>query len=198
MTGRSRRIAVLAGGILVAAVVIGVVAIMAGPSSHGDGAGPLGSIAQDGHESMSTDASSGATSWTYGVRLCLAEGTAAPIVKSVTPTSTLGAGFKTLGTMVRTFTPSSVQTPIISVDGYPPAADDVPGPTEYVAGFEVTTPCANGPTEPYTELLVGLASVSPDGGGWLGITVAYSVDGKAYVLKLDHDLLICGASNPVC
>jgi hypothetical protein len=63
-----------------------------------------------------------------------------------------------------------------------------------VEGYAVDTPCSNGPREAYTELLVGFALESDDGGGWKGINVTYEVDGRTRTVTLDHDLLICGRS----
>lgn len=182
-------------------VVVGVITIRtfaAGPDVHADGAGPLGSLGGPGSESMSVDPSSGSVSWTYGLRLCLAHGTATPILQTVAAKATLGTGFRTLGTKVRTFTPTRTVTPIISVDGYPPPTDKVPDSGSDVPGFAVATPCSNRPEEPYTELLVGLGRAGSDGGGWKGIKIEYLVDGRTRTLELDHDLLICGDANPVC
>ena len=128
----------------------------------------------------------------------MAQGASPPILETVNPMVTVGTGFRSLGTKMRTFTPTSTVTPIISTDGYPPPIDKVPGPLSDVESFAVTTPCSIDPLAPYTELLVGLGRDGSDGGGWKGIDVGYVVDGRPRTLEIDHDLLICGASNPVC
>jgi hypothetical protein len=196
-TGRRLVVASLVG----LALVVGVIAVgtaALGSQTHADGSGPLGSLGSPGYESMSVDPASGATSWTFGIRLCLAQGTAPAVLTTVSPLATLGSGFRNLGSKIRTFRPTTTETSIISVGGYPPPTDTVPGPLGEVAGYSVTTPCTNGPADPYTELLVGLAREGSDGGGWKGIRVEYSVEGRTPVLELDHELLICGDSNPVC
>ena len=189
---------VIVACLLLAVSAVAVRMVASGTGTHADGAGPLGSLGGPGSESMSVDPSSGATSWTYGLRLCIAQGTSAPVLTSVAAKATVGAGFRALGTKVRTFTPTSSMTPIMSTDGYPPPTDKVPGILGDVQGFPVTTPCSNGPREPYTELLVGLGRDGADGGGWKGIEVEYTVDGRPRTLEIDHDLLICGVSIPAC
>jgi hypothetical protein len=147
------------------------------PLSHADGAGPLASSARPGSESMCVDPSVGATEWTFGTRLCVQPGMAAATLRSIAPTKTVGTGWRLLGSGVRTFSPSESHMPIISVDGYPPPAQQVPDPIVPVASYRVTTQCSDDPAAPYTELLLGLARTGNDGGGWQGIEIDYDVDG---------------------
>lgn len=180
-------------------VLLGLVVLTQPPAVHSDGSGPLGSRGGPGFESMSVDPQGARTrSWTYGVRLCIAQGDGPAILREVGPLTTLGTGFRLLGTGVRTFSRTPEHTPIISVDSYPPAASEVPDALAPVDGYAVDTPCTNDPSAPYTELLVGLAMQGDDGGGWKGIKVVYEVHGRTMTVTLDHDLLICGRSNPVC
>lgn len=196
MTARRRRVVVVAVASL---VLLGVVVLTQPPAVHSDGSGPLGSLGGPGFESMSVDPQGERTrSWTYGLRLCIAQGDEPAVLRQVEPLSTLGTGFRFVGGGVRTFTPTPEHTPIISVDSYPPPASEVPDALAPVDGYAVETPCSNGPREPYTELLVGLAVRGDDGGGWKGIKVTYEVHGRTMTVTLDHDLLICGRSNPVC
>ena len=44
------------------------------------------------------------------------------------------------------------------------------------------------------ELVVGLRMTDPDGGGWLGADVSYSVGDRDYVLQIHNEMLICGDS----
>jgi hypothetical protein len=164
-----------------------------GPERHADGDGQLASN-EGGHEAMSVDRVPGVTSWTYGLRLCIGSGDAPAILESVSPGVAVGSGFRFLGAGVREWTPTSSHEAIISVAGWPPPASFVPDEIHDIPGFAVSTSCATGPRDPYTELLVGLGLVSADGGGWQGIEVGYHVGGRHRVLLLNHDLLICGAS----
>jgi hypothetical protein len=198
MTAGRRGVATIAA---MAAVLIlgGVVWLTQPPAVHSDGSGPLGSLGGPGHESMSVNPQGmRERSWTYGLRLCIAQGDDPAILRQVGPLATVGTGFRLVGTGVRTFTPTTDHEPIISVDAYPPPASEVPDALAPIEGYAVDTPCNNDPRAPYTELLVGLAMQGDDGGGWKGIKVVYQVDGRTRTVTLDHDLLICGRSNPVC
>ena len=156
----------------------------------------MGSIGHPGYEAFKADPASGVTSWTYGVPLCLMPGTGPAVLESVGPRSTLGSGFAFLGAGVREFTLTPEHTFIISTDPWPPPTSVVPDPMKAAPGLAVSgPPCSqyqNG--SPYTELLIGLGWTSPDGGGWEGIEITYTVDGSRHVLVLDHDLMICGTS----
>jgi hypothetical protein len=195
-------------GRILLALLVGAGALAAGaafliltqpPAVHADGAGPLGSLGGPGHESMSVDPQAAETrSWTYGLLLCIAQGDRPATLRRVAPLATLGSGFHELGVGLRTFTPTPDHEPIISVDGYPPPASEVPDALAPAYGYVVETPCSNGPGDPYTELLIGLSKDGDDGGGWKGIKVTYEVEGRTRTVTLDHDLLICGRSNPVC
>jgi hypothetical protein len=144
---------------------------------------------------MAIDAAAPGSSWTYGVRLCRT-GPGTPVIEAIKPTATVGT-FRFLGTSVREFSPTSADTPLISIDGYPPSPSQIPDVLHVVKGYSVTTDCANGPSDPYTELLVGLGREGATGGGWKGIEVSYNLGGSLFVLALDHDLLVCGTATAV-
>jgi hypothetical protein len=195
LTGRRPLLAVSLG--VVAVLGLSALLWMRGPERHGDGEGPLGGYGSHVGEAFKADPTSGATSWTYGVALCLVSADGAPTLESVRPTISVGSGYRFLGLGVREFTTSQIHTPIISTDQWPPPTSVIPDPVDAVPGFVVWTPCISeqsGHYGPYTELLVGLGLVSADGGGWQGIEVSYSIEGRHRVLVLDHDLLICGQS----
>jgi hypothetical protein len=197
MTVRRWLVALLVGAALVAGAAFLI--LTQPPAVHADGAGPLGSLGGPGHESMSVDPLGAETrSWTYGLRLCIAQGDRPATLRRVAPLATLGSGFHEVGIGLRTFTPTPDHEPIISVDGYPPPPSEVPDALAEVDGYVVETACRNGPRDAYTELLIGLAADGDDGGGWKGIKVTYEIDGRTRTVTLDHDLLICGRSNPVC
>jgi hypothetical protein len=198
---------IVGGLVAVALIGLAAAALFAGVLSpphvihHDDGEGPLGSEGGAGyHITSARDPQGGRyTSWTDGVRLCLFSGTEAAILDDVSPRATVGTGFEFLGARVREFTYEPlVHSFIESTFGFPPSTTDVPDPLYEVAGFAVTSPCSQPPSGSYTELLIGLAMVGDDGGGWQGVDVAYSVGGQSYVLFIDEDLLICGRSTPLC
>jgi hypothetical protein len=193
-----RRLAVAAGvGLAAVAAVLavssGFIGSIGGPSTHRDGDGPLGSIGKPGYESLVVPQTViGST--TYGIPLCVVDPEVPASITAVTPTVSIGSGYRTLGIAARSFEPTDSHTPIIGVEGFPPPASFVSDPLTKVEGFVVRTACDSGPTDPYTELLVGLAAVGLDGGGWHGIDITYLAAGRTWRLQLDHDLLICGRS----
>ncbi len=179
-----------------AAVALGAafVVVAMQPDRHADGAGALASLGHPGYEAMAVDPKAGGSAWTYGLPLCLADLSAPALIQSVGPVRSVGSGFTFFGARLREFSPSRDHMPIISVPGYPPPAAQVPDATVEAVGARVTTVCSAELPSRYTELLIGLGLTSDDGGGWKGIEVRYSVDGRSRTLVIDHDLLICGAS----
>jgi len=169
--------------------------VTAGPVRHVDGNGPLASRDGPGFEKMAIDpVASHASSWTYGMRLCLASGSDAPVIDSVGPTVSVGTGYRFLGAVVRQFLPTADHQGVISVDNYPPPRPLIPDQLHHAPGYAVTTRCSMDPGAPYTELLIGLGIVSDAGGGWLGVDIGYTVGGRHRVLAIDHRLLICGTA----
>jgi hypothetical protein len=177
----------------------GILATLMNPISvHADGDGPLSSVGRPGYEALAVP-QTGASSFSYGIPLCVADLDAPAWIVTVEPASSVGSGFRTLGTLVREFMPTDADTPIIGVERFPPPHADAPHPLSQASGFVVRTSCENGPREPYTELVVGLGVAGADGGGWRGIEIEYQANGRRWMLHLDHDLLICGPSvAPEC
>lgn len=194
MTFERRYVLVGLGAIV--ALGLASLALTASPEHHGDGQGPLASLDGPGSETMAVDpiASANPTSWTYGLRLCLASGSDPAVISSIAPTASVGSGYQFLGAGIRQFLPTSDHTPVISLSAWPPPAGEVPDALSDTQGYAVTTPCADDPLAPYTELMIGLGLEGADGGGWQGIDIAYSVAGQHRVVSLDHNLFICGPS----
>jgi len=178
------------------AVVLGLTLLLwlQGPERHADGAGPLASLNRPGSEAMKAQPTSGVTSWTYGLRLCLATGSAPAILESVSPTVSVGTGYRFLGAGVREWLPTQTHSPIISVSAWPPPVEQVPDSIRAVRGFAVSTPCSDGAHDRYTELLIGLGLVNADGGGWQGLEISYQVSGRHRVVAIDKVFEICGGS----
>lgn len=186
----------MAGAAAAALAIFGLVrfASPAGPARHLDGEGPLASA--NSAESNQTQAVNTVVfegPWTFGMPLCLAQGQTPAIIGSVTPTKSVGSGYKTLGTLIRDWRPTSADPPILSVNGYPvsTSAALVPAP-----GFSVSQPCSDDAAAPtkYTELLIGLGYTGPDGGGWQGVDVRYSVAGQDRILEIRQNMFVCGNS----
>ncbi len=193
---RTTWVAALGATVLVAA---GVYALLpAGTGRHLDGEGELASHNGPGYEGFAADQTKGVGSWTFGLRLCRASGDEPAVIDSVGPASTVGAGYRFMGALVRRFDLTASHEPIISVDGYPPPPSMVPDPVVPAVGYAVETPCPEGPSGPYTELLVGMTVTGPDGGGWRGIDIAYHVGSRHRTLVVNQDWVICGDSVPDC
>ncbi len=185
----------LAGLGAVIALGLALLVLAAPPERHLDGAGPLASLNGPGSEMMAVDpaAAGHPTSWTYGLRLCLASGTDPAVIESVTPAVSVGTGYRFLGAGIRRFQPTQDHTTVISLSAWPPPRDEVPDTLADIHGYAVTTPCSQPVNSaPYTELMIGLGLDGDDGGGWNGIEVGYTVAGRHRVLVIAHDLFICG------
>lgn len=200
MRRRPRRQVWLIGGAILGVVVLASVAVgfWSRSDRHIDGGGALGSEGAPVHLTQDLNPLGGTiTTWTFGIRLCLATGSTPAILEGISPDPTIGDGFRFLGASVREFDYDPLaHTFIYSVEGYPPPTATVPDPLHDIDGFPVTTPCTRPPSGRYTELLVGLGLAGPDGGGWQGVDIAYTVDGRHQVLVLEHDLEICGTATP--
>jgi hypothetical protein len=165
-----------------------------GPVTHVDGDGPLGSYGVVTSDAISVDPSIGAPSWSFGVALCHNSGVSKPVVKSVEPTTTIGTGFALAGMGIRRFERSNDNPPIMSTHPWPPPRSQVRQDLHEVSGFRVVSACTDAPVDDYTELFIGLSRVGTDGGGWEGLAVHYTVDGRDYILLIDHGMGICGDS----
>jgi hypothetical protein len=188
---------------LAAMVAIAIAAAGCGPeaasraaSAHPDGAGILASEgAPDAGWQFAIAADQTPASETFGLRLCVMDGTSAPVLESVSALATVGAPPELLGTSLRTFRPSDTNTPIIGAVGYPPAVPDTLVPA---VGATITSSCET--PDSYTELLIGLAPESGKGGGWTGESIGYAVDDRHYTLSLENHLVFCGPGldHPSC
>jgi len=166
--------------------------------THADGAGPLASyneLGASGSDAVNPVYTK-AGAWTFGMRLCVAYGSDLPVVDSVSPAHTVGSGFRFLGASVREFDPTPTNSPIISVDYYPPLHSVIPDALHKIRGYAVKTRCSLDPGTPYTELLVGMGLVNSGGGGWKGVDVHYTVGGTHRILAIDYAVGICGESMP--
>ena len=160
---------------------------------HPDGGGPLGAIGSPGREGAAVNPVTGARSWTFGVPLCVMDAGQTATLKEIGPSKSVG-DVALLGVGVRSFAPSYDQggnTPIISVEGYPPS---LPDKIHDVSGFVVQDACIALPDAHYTELLVGLGYKNAQGGGWVGIEISYESGGHVLTLFIDRELLVCGTS----
>lgn len=194
---KNRRTLGLAGVlVLVLAAIVAFWVLAAGQdrsatTRHRDGEGPLAALQDPGGSQEFKADPAAVDSWSYGLMICVAEG-ASVTLDSVVPHATQGSGFEHLGTVVRRLTIPG-DSPIISVDGFPPSGSTPPLDVE---GFVVDAPCQPRPPEVSNEIDIGLAQVGDDGGGWLGVDIHYVVDGRAYVLEAAANFLICGHSTP--
>jgi hypothetical protein len=199
----------VSGQIATAAIAITAIAVWIGadssilpPERHLDGQGPLASLNSSGPHGLTTVDPTQGSVWTFGYRLCLAQGDQPAVIDSIGPTQTVGSGFKYLGSLIRTFDVQpgvdSVHEPIGAVHGFPPPPEYAPDYLRPAIGYPVAILCSSGQPSPpvtYTELLVGLAAVGTNGGGWLGIDVGYTVGGRHRIVSLGYDVLVCGPST---
>jgi hypothetical protein len=181
----SRQIATAAIAITAIAVWIGADSSILPPERHLDGQGPLASLNSSGPHGVTTVDPTQGSVWTFGYRLCLAQGDQPAVIDSIGPTQAVGSGFKYLGSLIRTFDVQpgvdSVHEPIGAVHGFPPPPEYAPDYLRPAIGYPVAILCSSGQPSPpvtYAELLVGLAAVGTNGGGWLGIDVGYTVGGR--------------------
>jgi hypothetical protein len=143
---------------------------------------------------MAVERVPGVRSWSFGsMFFCLQEpGEGRTAIREIAPHATVGAGFSLAGVGIRDFVFTADETPIISVDGFPP---DLSLPLAEPNGFIVDAPCPAGQVgSRVIELIVGLEATSDDGGGWLGVDVSYSVGSTDYVLEIHNEMVICGPS----
>jgi len=158
------------------------------PGRHEDGSGPLGVLGAPLFDGAAVDPREGGGRWTFGVPLCVLDPAVSATLQSVEATQSVGS-YELLGIKVRTFIRFPDNTGIITVDGFPPR---VPNPLGDVAGHVVPNGCRAGDNAPYTELLIGLGLMGPEGGGFEGVDVTYSANGATWTLHADIELLICG------
>jgi hypothetical protein len=183
-----------AAGAALATIALVRLALPSEPPRHLDGAGPLASVnSEASNQTQAVNTAVFAGPWTFGIPLCIGQGQAPASLESVTPTKSIGLGYATLGTLIREWHPSPDDPPILSVNGYPvnTSAKLLPA-----AGSVVSQPCGGDPAAPaeYTELLIGLARTGPNGGGWQGVDVRYSVAGQERILELRQNMFVCGES----
>lgn len=196
----NRRALVGAATVLSLTIVVALAfAAGGGTAHHLDGDGTLASMNGPGNESMSIDTTvTGDTRYSFGLRLCIASGADPAVIRGVAPKATVGSGFAHLGSRIRTFQPTDAHTPIISTSGFPPPETMVPDQLDDAIGRSVATSCDSPYLDEYTELLIGMAFTSSDGGGWQGMLIDYEVGGHPSILEVDRGLFFCGVSYPVC
>ena len=137
-TGRSnRRISLVLGAVVMIVLLVMAVIWLQGREEHGDGQGPLGSCGTPCGWADKVAQVPGVTSWTFGVALCLEPRARVAVLDSVAPTTTVGNGFTLRGAGVRQFTATPSHTSIISVDGWPPPADQVPDVVSSVQRYAI-------------------------------------------------------------
>lgn len=83
----------------------------------------------------------------------------------------------------------------ISQAGYPPtvAADTESAPAE---GAILTQPCDTPGS--FQRVVVGLSASGSEGGGWDGVIVRYTADGREGRLNVPISLFMCGSSTEPC
>ena len=166
----------------------------AGVTYHRDGEGPMASIGDpETRTTVTVIRVPGVESWSFGsMFLCLQAADQSALVERVQPHDKVGSGFQLAGVLIHDFTFTKDETPIISVEGYPPV---FPSGTTEPAGYVVDVPCTRELGSRRIELIVGLTATGPEGGGWLGADVSYSIAGRKYVLEIANDMLICGTAT---
>jgi hypothetical protein len=194
---RGIAIAVAIGAVIAVIVTVPFWRALVAPERHVDGDGPLASLDGDGAIGMSVPGASGRPI-TFGLRLCVADGSDRVVVESIGPTVAVGSGVTYLGGRVRSldFTnPAEDHTTIGSVEGSPPPSI-APATIVDAIGTAVTRRCERENPTGYTELLLGFqgggAGVS---GGWHGVDVGYQAGWRHRVVSIRYDLLVCGSAS---
>jgi hypothetical protein len=194
-TRRSARgpAALLAG--LAVVVALPVWLLVVDPERHADGGGPLASL--DGDDRIGESAPSTGRAVTFGLRLCISDGSDRVVVDSVRPTAPVGSGVTFLGGRVRSLdflkgTPD--QTAIGSVEGFPPPSV-APDTMVDAVGATVTYHCEREYPTAYTELLLGFGGAAGATGGWHGVDVGYRAGWRHHVLSIRYDLLLCAHAD---
>jgi hypothetical protein len=135
----------------------------------------------------------GVETWSFGsMFLCMQASGESAVIDDVQPHETVGSGFRVAGTVIHDFRYGPNEEPIIGVYGFPP---DFPSGTAETVGYVVDVPCPHKANGRAIELIVGLTVTGPEGGGWLGADVAYTVGDRRYVLELANRMLICGSAT---
>jgi hypothetical protein len=166
--------------------------VLGGPERHADGQGALASFGDSGNSVTESLVRSGSLVWTFGIPICLWQGTDPAILDgTVRGTVVTGDGWQFLGARVREFAPNS-GIGIGSVGGWPPTVPDV---LHQAQGFAVTHPChiRNGdPSAIGTELDFGVRDPGTNGGGWMGLEIGYTARGHHHILSTPWNILVCG------
>lgn len=198
-----RRRGAVAGVLLIVGLVVAALTtlnVIRGSGPHDDGAGVLASNGQVVSVRMGMDpASNPDGTWTFGLRLCQSDASAAPpVLTAVRPREVVGTGFRHLGTLLRSFDQTASHSLISSVIGFPPPDDMVPDVLVEAQGTVIDEACHQAYVAPMIEVLVGFERVGDSGGGWSGVLVDYTVAGDARTLHVDLGWFICGSAVPMC
>jgi hypothetical protein len=164
-----------------------------GAKHHRDGDGPMAALGDpEGVTTLSVFRVPGVASWSFGsMFLCTTDGEPA-VIDGVKSHDTVGSGFRFAGVRIHDFRYAPDEEPILGVFGFPP---DFPSGTADPIGYVVDVPCPHKADGRVIELIVGLTATSSDGGGWLGVDVAYTLADRHYVLEIANHMLICGSAT---
>ncbi|MDQ1126532.1 hypothetical protein QE428_001565 [Microbacterium sp. SORGH_AS 505] len=191
--GRMRRGVIVMGTVMLAALM-GCTAAEVRPSESQ----PMRVGLEDTSGSPEPNWVTGVSWWTkseprtvFGVDVCMVDGAEAKII-AVEPVEKVGS--------VIDLTPLVLSAPspaggVISATGYPPPmSDDV----TFVAakGAQFTYAC--GSRGGVQQIVIGLEATGPEGGGWKGISVRYSVGGAPHELVVPLNALMCGTETEPC
>jgi hypothetical protein len=137
--------------------------------------------------------------FTFGGFLLCIEGDTAVELTGVSALGVEGEGLVGARAVLRTFDMSDEHHVIFGALGTPPKFDEI---GEVVGEFtpietqpEVTLPCGDSDMETgpmhVAELLI-ILDVDGRGGGWTGMEVRYTADGRIYRSEVDWAMLACG------
>jgi hypothetical protein len=193
MRSASRRQLLIGGGVIVL-LATGVLLVIRGdlaPEYHLDGHGPLASLSSV----METFDNPG--TYTVALPLCKTSDFQPTVLDgTVVPHDTVGAGLHYLGAYVRSGIAPDFKA-IGSLNGFPPSVPYTGLHAE--KGFGIESRCQDIQHQDgkvYTELVIGIAPIAANGGGWLGIDVGYYTGWRHHVVTIPWAFVICGPGLP--
>jgi hypothetical protein len=188
--------------------VLGALALVpgcaGGPVHHEEGEGPLSANLGTGAMALLEREDRGHS--TFGAILCRRDADESLVIDAVEPRAVLGSDLHDVTTLVRRFTYRNEEGHqyVVSALGSPPHLDEIGtivGDFQPARSAAISIDCddmwqetAEGePTGDMEELMI-VMDVGPEGGGWDGFEVHYTVDGDPYVLDVDWINVVCGPS----